>query len=62
VRIRYGDYYKPNAGVVVQDLHDENAVISPMGSLRIFDPVPTMVKQEDLVHGGMLSGLNPADR
>ncbi len=33
------DYYSPDLGVLVEDLHDENAVFTPTGSLVIFDPI-----------------------
>ena len=37
---RFADnYYSTDLGVLVEDLHDENVLISPAGSLLIFDPV-----------------------
>ena len=55
-RFRGDDYYDPRSLVVVQDLHDENAVISPKGSLIIFDPIPVMARAVDFERGGMLHG------
>ena len=44
---RYADnYYNPDLGVLVEDLHDENVLISPKGSLLIFDPVIYLAKPE----------------
>ena len=50
------DYYNPDTGIVVQDLHDENVVISPRGSVVVFDPIPVMAKMADFANGGMLQG------
>jgi hypothetical protein len=37
---RFADnYYNTNLGALVEDLHDENVLVSPAGSLLIFDPV-----------------------
>lgn len=33
------DFYNPNTGVLVEDLHDENVLVSPDGHLYIVDPV-----------------------
>lgn len=33
------NYYSPTLGIRVDDLHDENVLVSPAGSLLIFDPV-----------------------
>ena len=44
---RFADnYYSPNLGILVEDLHDENVLISPKGSLLIFDPVIYLAKPE----------------
>lgn len=40
------DYYNPNLGILVEDLHDENVLVSPHGSLLIFDPVIYLAKPE----------------
>ena len=52
------DYYHPRLGVLVEDLHDENAVIAPTGSLIIFDPVIYLAKAEMFQEGGKLYGQN----
>ena len=37
---RFADnYYNPDMGILVEDLHDENVLVSSVGSLLIFDPV-----------------------
>ena len=33
------DFYNPNTGVLVEDLHDENVLVSPDGHLYIVDPI-----------------------
>ena len=33
------NYYSLTLGILVEDLHDENVLVSPKGSLLIFDPV-----------------------
>jgi hypothetical protein len=53
-RFRGEDYYNPATGVVIQDLHDENAIINKKGSLIIFDPIPVLSKPADFAEGGML--------
>jgi hypothetical protein len=40
------DYYSRDLGVIVEDLHDENAVFTPKGSLVIFDPIIYLPKPE----------------
>ena len=44
---RFADnYYNPDLGILVEDLHDENVLVSPKGSLLIFDPVIYLVKPD----------------
>ena len=33
------DFYNPDTGVIVEDLHDENVLVSPEGHLYIVDPI-----------------------
>lgn len=33
------DFYNPDTGVLVEDLHDENVLVSPDGHLYIVDPI-----------------------
>lgn len=33
------DYYNPNSGILVQDLHDENVLVDSEGHLHVVDPV-----------------------
>ena len=40
------DYYSHDLEVLVEDLHDENAVFTPKGSLVIFDPIIYLAKPE----------------
>ena len=40
------DYYNPDLGVVVEDLHNENVLVSLRGSLLIFDPVIYLAKSD----------------
>lgn len=40
------DYYNASLGILVEDLHDENVLVSPLGSLLIFDPVIYLAKPE----------------
>ena len=40
------NYYSPTLGILVEDLHDENVLVSPKGSLLIFDPVIYLVWPE----------------
>lgn len=44
---RFADnYYNPDMGISVEDLHDENVLVSPAGSLLIFDPVIYLTTSE----------------
>ena len=45
-RRKADNYYNPDLGVLVEDLHDENVLVSPKGSLLIFDPVIYLAKPE----------------
>ena len=45
-RRKADDYYNPDLGVMVEDLHDENVLVSPKGSLLIFDPVLYLARPE----------------
>lgn len=33
------DFVNPETGIIVEDLHQENAVITPEGNLTVIDPV-----------------------
>ena len=57
--LRGEDYYNAEYGIVVQDLHDENAVVLEDGSIVIFDPVPAVLDALDYTKGGMLHGEEP---
>jgi hypothetical protein len=53
-RRKADNYYNPTLGILVEDLHDENVLVSPKGSLLIFDPVIYLAKPEmGLVMPGM---------
>ena len=45
-RRKADNYYSPMLGILVEDLHDENVLVSPKGSLLIFDPVIYLTKPE----------------
>lgn len=45
-RVSGENYYNSRLGVLVEDLHDENAVITQRGSVVIFDPVIYLAKPE----------------
>ncbi|UFH53859.1 hypothetical protein [Spirosoma sp. KNUC1025] len=45
-RRKADNYYNPDLGILVEDLHDENVLVSPRGSLLIFDPVIYLAKPE----------------
>lgn len=57
--LRGDDYFNTEHGIVVQDLHDENAVILDDDSVVIFDPVPVIPDALDYTKGGTLYGENP---
>ena len=42
------DYYNRELGVRVEDLHDENALITPSGLLAIIDPIPLLEPADKL--------------
>ena len=46
---RLDDYQHPVLGIEVNDLHDENALISASGEVVIFDPVPMLMWEGKLV-------------
>ncbi len=60
--LRGDDYFNDEYGIVVQDLHDENAVVLEDGSIVIFDPVPVVLDVIDYTKGGMLHGKKPPTR
>lgn len=33
------DFYNPDTGIIVEDLHDENVLVSPEGHMYIIDPI-----------------------
>jgi hypothetical protein len=39
---RQDDYFNAQAGIEVNDLHDENVLIRPDGSIAVMDPIPMM--------------------
>lgn len=45
-RRKADNYYNPDLGILVEDLHDENVLVSPGGSLLIFDPVIYLAKPD----------------
>ena len=45
-RRKADNYYNPDLGILVEDLHDENVLVSAKGSLLIFDPVLYLAKPE----------------
>ncbi len=45
-RRKADNYYSPDLGILVEDLHDENVLVSPKGNLLIFDPVIYLAKPE----------------
>ena len=42
------DYYNRDLGVRVEDLHDENALITPSGLLAFIDPIPLLEPADKL--------------
>lgn|GEM_PF-859633 len=50
------DYYNADSGIVVQDLHDENAVVTRSGEIAAIDPIPYVPDKLDFQKGGMLFG------
>jgi hypothetical protein len=42
------DFLNPSIGVEVNDLHDENVVVTPEGDLIVIDPVPMMDESSKL--------------
>jgi hypothetical protein len=38
-RVKNDDYYSPDLGIIVEDLHDENVLVRETGALLYFDPV-----------------------
>ena len=46
VRRNADNYHSASLGLLVEDLHDENVLISPTGSLFIFDPVIYIVSTD----------------
>ena len=59
-RRKADNYYSLTLGILVEDLHDENVLISPKGSLLIFDPVIYLARNGvgDGVSGGVVGKLN----
>ena len=53
------NYYNPRTGIIVEDLHDQNAVITQSGHVRIFDPIIYIAKPEMFTKGGPLFGQQP---
>ena len=51
------DFYNPDTGVVVKDIHSENAGINEEGRLIIFDSVPYRARALDYTSEGQLEGL-----
>jgi len=39
---RQDDYFNEQAGIEVNDLHDENVLIRHDGSIAVMDPIPMM--------------------
>jgi hypothetical protein len=67
------DYYNPTAGIMIDDLHDQNVVVLETGELVVIDPIPSLPVAEDFlpatmtnpitgkpVGGGRLQRFNPA--
>lgn len=51
------DFYNPDTGVVVRDIHGENASIDESGSVVVFDSVPYRARDLDYTSEGQLEGL-----
>lgn len=46
-RRKADNYYSPELGLLVEDLHDENVLVSQSGGLFIFDPVIYLLEADD---------------
>ncbi len=50
-RTRNDDYYSPDLGIIHEDLHDENVLVSDAGLYLYFDPVIYLETQEMTLSG-----------
>lgn len=55
------DYYNPKTGVLIGDIHNENAVIHN-GDVIIFDPIIELAKPHMFEPGGQLARFNKPER
>ncbi len=53
-RTRNDDYYSPDLGIILEDLHDENVLVSENGHYLYFDPVIYLETPEMNLDGNRL--------
>ena len=51
------DYYNPTAGIMIDDLHDQNVVVLETGELVIIDPIPSLPVAEDFLPSTMTNPI-----
>lgn len=53
-RVRNDDYYHSDLGLILEDLHDENVLVSETGDYLYFDPVIYLETQDMKLTGNAL--------
>lgn len=51
------DYYNPTAGIMIDDLHDQNVVVLETGELVVIDPIPSLPVPEDFLPSTMTNPI-----